>query len=379
MSQEGWVSLTTEAKENAFRGVLDQCFMEAEVLVNSGETASLEPLLGEYAGRVKQLGGLNHAAPGVILTLATYKICHPGQDITAHKDEHLEGFSARRYDTSVTVPFLIDKQLPRNVETHWLTQSFSFAQEFRRGLVIKTQPKIAGPLVVEIASALQENSFGFAHAVVTMILAEKIRIRNQGRVTLTRPKNLSIESTVNIVAAHLAVKYRSNAPRLPQLVIHAVYQCLVPRVSRYQGATLDPLARMKSADRKANTVGDIVVTRDATPFEAVETKYGQPIRLVHVLEAIDKVRALSVRRYYMLSTEDIDEDEYSMIQTKKEEFLKQNGCEIIVNGVVDSLSYYLRLLPDTTEFIFNYATHIETDSDTTYEHRNAWNDCCKMI
>ncbi|MBL7964661.1 MAG: hypothetical protein JNM31_12560 [Flavobacteriales bacterium] len=374
-----WSQLQPKEREAAFRKVLDSCFAEAEKIVNEDEVSNLEARLGPLYHSIQELGALTHAAPGVALTLATYKVCNPEQDVAAHKDDHVGGFSARGYDTSVTVPFLIEKMLPRNVETHWLTQTFSFAPEFRKGLELKTTPKKAGPLLVTAVAALQDHPIDFARAVVTTILVEKIRIRNQDKVTVTRPKNLSIEATVSLIERHLAIKYRQNAPRLPQLVIYAVYQCIVQHVSRYQGCELQPLARLKSADRKSNTVGDIVVTQGGTPFEAVEIKYGQPITFAHVSEAIEKVRALTVRRYYMLSTEDVEESEIDRIKERKDDFLKQNGCELILNGILASLSYYLRLLPDTTDFVMNYATLVETDQDTSYEHRISWNSCCQAI
>ncbi len=60
-------------------------------------------------------------------------------------------------------------------------------------------------------------------------------------------------------------------------------------------------------------------------------------------------------------------------------FLKQNGCEIIVNGVIESVGYYLRLLPNTTMFLANYASLVEGDDDTDYEHRIAWNKLCSDL
>jgi DNA (cytosine-5)-methyltransferase 1 len=246
--------------------------------------------------------------------------------------------------------------------------------------VIKTQPKKVGPLVLGIVGAVESNGTPkFARAVATVLLEEKIRIRNKDLVTLTRPKDLSIAGTVALVRCHLQQNYRQFAPRLPQIVIYAVYRCLVTHVARYKDCDLEPLGRMKSADRKANTIGDVVVRKNKMPIEAVEIKHGRPIGLVDVSEAIDKVRALSVRRYYMLSTSGADENESDKIEKRKEEFLKQNGCEIIINGVVDSLSYYLRLLPDTNEFIVNYTSILEADSDTAYEHRVAWNSCCERM
>jgi DNA (cytosine-5)-methyltransferase 1 len=182
-----------------------------------------------------------------------------------------------------------------------------------------------------------------------------------------------------LIEAHLAGPYKANAPRLPQLVIYAVYSCLVRSMDRYRGADLEPLERLKSADRKRGTIGDVVVARDGVRIEAVEIKHDQPIAYIHVAEAIDKVRAESVTRYYLLSNRGIDPDDAAKIYERAAEFLKQNGCELIINGIVDSLTYYLRLLPSTTEFLFKYAELLESDDDTGYEHRIRWNECCERL
>lgn len=374
-----WSDLTKSEREAVFQKILVDGYASAEAIINGGSPDALKLALGDSADTAKDLGSLEHGVSGAALTLAAYKACDPSQDVSAHKAEFAGGVSARGMDTAVTVPFLMEKNLPRNVETHWLTQSISFVSELRPGAKLTTTPKRAGPLLIEIVTALEQiGSPEFAKAVVTQILLEKIKIRNLGRVVLTRPKDLSIESAIELIERHLAVPYRRNAPRLPQLVLYAIYQCLLTQVRRYDDCTLEPLERMKSADRKANTVGDIVITKEAHAIEAVEIKH-QPITFVHVNEAVDKVRALSVRRYYMLSTAGTLEGDEDRIEKLRDQFLAQNGCEIIINGVLDSLSYYLRLLPDTTDFIFNYAALIESDPDTGYEHRIAWNQVCEQI
>jgi DNA (cytosine-5)-methyltransferase 1 len=375
-----WSKLSRDEKFAAFKEVLRGCYEEADDIVNGRIPDDLTSRLGDLCKPVISLGSLAHAAPGVILTLAAYKVCDNAQDVTAHKDNFIGGFSARAYDSRVTVPFLTSKDLPRSVESHWLTQTFSFSPEFRAGLELKTQPKVAGPLVVQVVTAIQAEPTGkLARDVVVAIFVEKIKIRNKSKVTLTRPKGLSIDRSIFLIQCHFTKKYSRNAPRLPQLALYAVYQCLLHQVVRYQGCKLDPIERLKSADRKANTVGDVVVSKDGTPFEGVEIKFQLQVTFGHVCEAIEKVRALSVRRYYILSTNGVVADEAAAIELKRAEFLKQNGCEIIVNGVLQTLAYYLRLLPDTTEFVFNYAGLVESDADTDYEHRIAWNDCCQSM
>ena len=58
-----------------------------------------------------ELANTKHACRGAALTLAIYKILHPEQDIRSHKAEYENGFSARGVDHSVTVPFLIQKEM----------------------------------------------------------------------------------------------------------------------------------------------------------------------------------------------------------------------------------------------------------------------------
>lgn len=359
--------------------VLQRAYALAEQVVKDESRAALTHIPTSLAAKVEQLSDLKNAARGIALTLIAYGLVDQNQDVRRHKAEILGGFSARSFDSRVTVPFLIEKQLPRSVESHWLSQTFSFAPSYDRGLVLKTVPKAAGPLLVEVLNDLQETEQAVRTEAITIILERLIRIRNANQVILTRPKDLPIYAVRELIERHLSRHYQSNAPRLPQLVIYAVYQSMVKHIGRYAGTSLETLERLKSADRKRGTIADIVVEREGTRIEAVEIKHDQPIQHIHVLEAIDKVRAESVTRYYLLSNQGIDTADRDQIRATADRFLKQNGCEIIVNGLTQSLNYYLRLLPDTKEFLFNYAELVEADPDTAYEHRIAWNEECDKL
>ena len=334
----------------------------------------------EHIQAAMKLANVKHAFRGAAVTLLGYKLIKQDQDIRAHKDEYKDGFSARTFDTKVTVPFLIEKSLPRSVESHWLTQTLSFAGVLTEGETLKTQPKIAGPLLIEVVNYAQKLSIVEIENMLLAIFISLIKIRNADKVILTRPKHQPIDVVKYLLHTHFSTKYKSNAPRLPQLAMYAIYQSIIGKMSRFDNQTLEEIKRMKSADRKSGTVGDVVVLNSAgLPEEAVEIKFGQPISSVHVSEAIEKVRGASVSRYYMLSTAGILEADIELISEIKLAFLKQNGCEIIVNGVIDTIGYYLRLLPNTTEFLSNYASLLEQDPDTSYEHRVAWNDICAKI
>jgi hypothetical protein len=56
-----------------------------------------------------------------------------------------------------------------------------------------------------------------------------------------------------------------------------------------------------------------------------------------------------------------------------------HGCQVIVNGVYSTLRYYLRLLPDTAEFVDRYVELIKADPAVKYQQRAAWNECVAGI
>lgn len=93
-------------------------------------------------------------------------------------------------------------------------------------------------------------------------------------------------------------------------VIEAIYQCLMNDVDRYREFELKPLERMKTANRKSGTVGDIDLWENGRPIEAVEIKYEVHVGVSHVSEAIQKVQTESVERYFILSTVKPDPNEY---------------------------------------------------------------------
>ena len=325
-----------------------------------------------------ELAQVRHAARGVALTLAVVKSCTPEQDIRLHKAEFAGGFSARAVDTQVVVPFLNNKGLYANVETHWLSQTFSFAATYARDTKLKTQPKVAGPLMLEVVNGLQEDQRPeLARQVIAVILRGLVLERNAGRVLLTRPKNWTISQVCALLDHLFAGSYKSNAPRLPQLAMYALYQCLLDGATRYSKFQLEPLMRMKKADRKAGTVGDVVVLDNGRPIEAVETKLGVNINAEHIGQVIQKIRAASVERYLVLSTVPVDEEQYDGIDRLINECRRANGCEIIVNGVAETIRYSLRLLPNTLVYVDRLATLLESDPDLGYEHRVAWNSLCE--
>lgn len=379
LENETVVSEVSEQQEGeALFNILLKCYGEAEEeYKKENQTELITYIGGDDAKVIIELANTKHAARGAALTLAAYKILHPEQDIRNHKSEYENGFSARGIDTKVTVPFLLKHGLPYNVETHWLSQTLSFAGPFMPDSVLKTVPKKAGPDLIATANLIQNSeSNERIEKIIVLILEKMIEERNKGRIPLTKPKNLSIDEVMVLLHKHFKSPYQKNAPRLPQVAVYAMYQCLMKDVGRYSDFELKPLERMKTANRKSGTVGDIDLWKDKRPIEAVEIKFEIPINEAHVNEAMQKVKAEAVERYFILSTAETLSNEAGEIQRLIDDFKKTNGCEIIVNGVYGTLKYYLRLLESTNEFINAYTDLMSTDEDVNYEHKSAWNAIC---
>jgi DNA (cytosine-5)-methyltransferase 1 len=368
-----------QGKLKRFRLVLKECYDAAERLLKSADTSTQEAVLGKNTfDDVVKLSKIKHAARGITLTLAAYKVTETTQDIRCHKSEHEGGFSARSIDNAGTIPFLQENSLDYNVETHWLSQTFSFAGPYMPDLVLKTQPKAAGPLMLKVVNSIQNsaNPVEQAKAVLQIIFIALIDARNKGKVPLEKPQNLSIDQTILLLNSHFLHGYEKNNPRLPQVAIYAIYQCIMSTMDRYKELTLMPLERMKAANRKSGSVGDIDINKDDQPFEAVEIKFKIEVSREHVAEAIQKIKSASVQRYLILSTSGVGNDEADEIAKLTNTFRQSNGCEIIVNGVLDTIKYYLRLIDSPATFINRYTTLVEADTDLGYEHRLAWNEVC---
>jgi DNA (cytosine-5)-methyltransferase 1 len=368
-----------QAKLVRFSQILSECYAAGEAALAVRSLDPQKAVLGdELFAQVFSLAKVKHAARGIALTLVAYKLIEPSQDIRFHKSEYDGGFSARSIDNAGTIPFLQAHSLYYNVETHWLSQTFSFAGPYMPDLVLKTLPKAAGPLMLAVVNAVQtaQNPPAIARAVLEILFAVLIDDRNRGKVPLEKPQNLSIDQTIALLNAHFLHGYDKNSPRLPQLAMYAIYQCTMPAMDRYKGLALMPLERMKAANRKSGSVGDVDVNKGDQPFEAVEIKFQIGIAREHVAEAIQKIKTASVQRYLILSTSGVADGEIDAIVKLTDNFRRSNGCEIIVNGVLETIKYYLRLIESPSTFINRYTALVESDEDLGYEHRLAWNAVC---
>lgn len=110
------------------------------------------------------------------------------------------------------------------------------------------------------------------------------------------------------------------------------------------------------------------------PFEGVEIKSGKKITVEMIKSIPLKLQGYAVDRYYLLSTEEnyIDPGEREEVMSAANEIRDATGCEIIPNGLIRSLWYYLRLISDKDHLIQSYTRLLQEDSDVREPQRALW-------
>jgi len=361
----------------AISDYLTQQYESAMLKVASGER--IQTALGESEQEMlATVIRYSESAKGVLTVLFTslvYKVFHPKQDIRNHQDGIKNGYSGRTFDNRYITPFLKECKFPAMAESGWLTRSLEQKVPYNfdyPGAISPAELKasflnLLNKVEIEEANCEQYLSY---------ILQGLVIKRNKQKIDLAKPAALSINTILNLLEQHFYSPYTADgASRLPTLAFYAIYQCLLSEAKRFQGKVLLPLESHTSADSQSGRIGDIeVVDGQGRQFEAVEIKHGITISLQLVRDAYTKFQTTAVKRYYILSTAQYPKDkEWDDIQSEIQSIKNIHGCQLIVNGIVPSLKYYLRLLDNPFEFIDCYVNLLEDDAALKFEHKARWN------
>lgn len=188
---------------------------------------------------------------------------------------------------------------------------------------------------------------------------------------------MSIVHIINLLKRHFTAQYTqtSGASRLPTLAVYAVYQCMMQEVARYKDKVLCPLESHHSADLRSGRIGDVDINNsDETTFEGVEIKHGIPITKQLITDAYEKFKVHKTDRYYLLTTANRENADRAAINAEIERIAHIHGCQVIVNGVYDTLLYYLRLLRNPAEFVEFYVENMKADDTIKFQHKLKWNE-----
>lgn len=317
----------------------------------------------------------------VVLTSAVYKHIHPEQDIRRHQSSIEGGYSGRTFDSQYITPFLKAQKFPAMAESGWLTRSLEQKMPYDSNYPGAIRPSSLKQAFLTIIDAIEYADEPARESIIRYLLALLVQQREQNKVTLAVPRNLTIAQILQLLERHFTSSYKyEGASRLPVLAIYAVYQVLQRELNRYNNITLLPLESHTSADRRSGRMGDVdLVKEDSSPFEAVEIKFGIPIGLSMIETAYEKFMDTSMQRYYILSTSPIIEDEAEPIAQRIIDIKNTHGCQIIANGIYTTLRYYLRLLADPIDFLKAYTEIMLVDKAIKHEHKLRWNELVQKI
>jgi DNA (cytosine-5)-methyltransferase 1 len=193
-------------------------------------------------------------------------------------------------------------------------------------------------------------------------------------------KKANIQTILEMLEAHFSFKMSSN---LPVIAIYSIYELLMNRSERYKNKKLLPLQVHTSSDK--HDFGDIeIYNLDGQPFEIIEIKHNKPIDRFMIFDILKKTELVNVKRYYVLTTYK------NSFETQAEEIFvgnlinrmqKDTNMDIITNGIITTLKYYLRSLDDYDTFIKNYTKNLIVDSNNSTEiksfHIEKWMDILK--
>lgn len=311
----------------------------------------------------------------VLLTSAVYKCLHPEQDIRRHQSSIENGYSGRTFDTHYITPFLKQHKFPSMAESGWLTRSLEQKVPYDENYTGAIKPAALKTAFLESIKAVETS--GCEKGIVNYLLQSLIIQRDRKQISLATPQRLTIDSIIHLLDDHFHIQYHSyGASRLPVLALYAMYEVLVHSgLKRYEDKVLLPLESHTSADLRSGRRGDIDVNNsDGTSFEAIEVKFDIEVTHEIVMTAIEKIHSSKLERYYILSTFPIAESDKGQVTKDIAQLANTHGCQLIVNGVLPTIKYYLRLLDNPKCFVEHYARLLASDTTIKFEHRVMWNN-----
>ncbi len=329
----------------------------------------------------------------VVTTLATSltkKIENPKQDVRCHKNELEGGYSGRVFDTNYITPFFKRKFRRLSMqESGWLTRSIEQAHAFTLDFPGKIRDKNVKQSFLQILNDIEENKANPRKYLIGLfILLIQQTASTQVKVKLAiSGETVTIESIIKCLKSHFSGRYDvRGASLLPVIAIYSIYQILTSNVTRYQDKKLQPLRSHLAPDARSRAIGDIEVTGgNGKYFEAVEIKHNIPINSAIIEDTYQKFKDTPITRYYFLTTAEpnIESGEEDEVRARIAEIRKEHGCEIIVNGIIPSLKYYLRLLPNPVNFIERYTGNLQLEFSKTTEikkqHLAEWERIIKEL
>lgn len=310
----------------------------------------------------------------VIITLAIHKILHPEQDIRFHQSNMKNGFSGRSLDTKYITPTLKELGLPSMAESGWLTRSLEQPYPYDMNYNGKISDIKVKHSFLKTVDFIQNNPQMVSDLVLNLlkIVRKKVSENQVKIIPLNNPERLNIDDVIRLLENHFSYDYKTHGgSKLPVIAFFAVFKSIVVEVSRYQDCYLGELGSHTASDLTSKTAGDIeIYDSDKKLIEAIEIKHNKIIDVNIVRVAVEKIHKFSPIRYCIFSFSSVKKEDVEEIAKIIKSVEAEHGCQIIVNGIIPTLKYYLRLISRVSDFIENYRMLVEEDKELKKIHKD---------
>ncbi|MDD5995573.1 MAG: hypothetical protein PUC42_01520 [Bacteroidales bacterium] len=330
----------------------------------------------QYINEIVKNSENNKGVFTVVITSLVYKHFNPAQDVRNHQQSIPNGYSGRTFDNHYITPYLRENKFPCMAESGWLTRSLEQKVPYDAkytGAINPQNLKNAFLGIFEQIEVKKEN----CDDALKFIFKKAIELRDKNNFSISIPQNIPISNIIELLDSHFHSNYNSKgASRLPVLALYAIYMVISKEMKRFEKKQLLKLENHNSADLQSGCSGDININDENNdPFESVEVKFDIPISNEIVQIAKDKILATTtIKRYYILSTKDIIDNDKKEIEQSILQIKNIHGCQLVINGVLHTIKYYLRLIEDTNIFLKNYTELLKTDTTIKSEHKLKWNE-----
>jgi len=318
----------------------------------------------------------------VLVTLSIYKIKHSEQDIRIHQAQLDNGFSGRSMDTHHITPTLKEIGLPSMAESGWLTRSLEQPFPYTLDYNGKISDKKVKKAFLELVNEIQVNNIN-PKFILVELFKQIIKIQEKNKIEiqpLENPDKLTISKIINLFDKQFTFNYKTfGGSKLPVLAFYSIYKIIINEISRYDNCTLKPLGSHTASDRTSKSAGDIEIFNNEELFEAIEIKLDKPIDTNILRIAKEKIIKYNPKRYYILSYYVIKKEDEAEINKIIQEVKEEHGCQIIVNGIIATLKYYMRLISNLEIFYNSYSELINTDEELKAIHKQKWNELTEEL
>jgi DNA (cytosine-5)-methyltransferase 1 len=307
-----------------------------------------------------------------IVTGLAIKTEYPEIDVRYHQVQIQvpERFSHRDVSEQSVFPFLRDNHLD-GAKSGWQTRTFERPKPY----TLDYEENIRGVKkeFLAIYDAIEERGEDAGSALEYLLLGQVVR-RHTKRIDLIEPTIDDIDAIMKHFENHFFAKYTSQgAARLPVLSLYALYQLIMPELKRFDGLKLAELELHSAADSRTGATGDIEIKLDESVFEAIEVKHNIAISMDLIIDSAQKLKTRRVTRFYILTTHKNCTPSDAMTQ-KMKEIKESTGCQVIANGILPTLKYYLRLVENPSDIFPFYTKLLKNEPAISHEHRVKWNE-----